>query len=286
MATLLHLDANDWEALFSKKCNFFRARRPGTRRRRRHRGSGSVKLDRTGSLQRITNEAVSLALVVATLAVLANGFHVAMYVVPADQAQGDLSRILYYHVPTWCGMGLFFTINVICSIVYLSIRNRNPLRALKTDALALASAEMGVVYCLVGMVTGSIWGKAAWGIWWTWDARLTTTLVLWLIYVAYLLVRRFIAGQEMRVMAAVIAIFGFADIPIVYMSTRWWRTQHPSPVFFGGPNTGLDPSMMPALWWNMAGWLAWGIMVVAIRYSAERRHQVTEQQAAAALEAA
>ena len=78
--------------------------------------------------------------VAATLAVLANGFHVAMYVVPADVNQGDLSRILYYHVPTWCGMGLFFTINVICSIVYLAIRNRNPLRALKTDALALASA--------------------------------------------------------------------------------------------------------------------------------------------------
>lgn len=225
--------------------------------------------------------------VAATLAVLANGFHVAMYVVPADQAQGNLSRILYYHVPTWCGMGLFFTINVICSIIYLAIRNRNPLRALKTDALALASAEMGVIYCLVGMTTGSIWGKAAWGIWWTWDARLTTTLVLWLIYLAYLLVRRFIAGQEMRVMAAVIAIFGFADIPIVYMSTRWWRTQHPSPVFFGGPNTGLDPSMMPALWWNMAGWIAWGVMVVAIRYSAERHRQQAEQHAAAAaLEAA
>ncbi|HET7101859.1 MAG TPA: cytochrome C assembly protein, partial [Terriglobia bacterium] len=70
--------------------------------------------------------------VAATLAVLANGFHVAMYVVPADVNQGDLSRILYYHVPTWCGMGLFFTINVICSIVYLAIRNKNPLRALKT----------------------------------------------------------------------------------------------------------------------------------------------------------
>jgi heme exporter protein C len=220
--------------------------------------------------------------VAATLAVLANGFRVAMYVVPADADQGNLSRILYYHVPTWCGMGLFFTINLICSVVYLAIRNRNPERALKTDALALASAEMGVVYCLIGMATGSIWGRAAWGIWWTWDARLTTTLVLWLIYVSYLLVRRFISGAEMRVMAAVIAIFGFADIPIVYMSTRWWRTQHPAPVFFGGPNTGLAPSMMPAFWWNLAGWLAWGIFVVALRYAAERRQQSADQQAATA----
>jgi heme exporter protein C len=223
----------------------------------------------------------------ATLAVLANGFRVAMYVVPADREQGDLSRILYYHVPSWCGMALFFAVNLICSIVYLAVRNRNRAFALKADALALTSAEMGVVYCLIGMTTGSIWGRAAWGIWWTWDARLTTTLVLWLIYVAYLLLRRFATGPEMRTLAAVLAIFGYADVPIVYMSTRWWRTQHPAPVFFGGPNSGLDPSMLPALFWNMAGWIMWGIMVVSFRYAAEIRAQRVEQKAAgAALEAA
>jgi heme exporter protein C len=223
----------------------------------------------------------------ATLAVLANGFRVAMYVVPADQAQGDLSRILYYHVPSWCGMGLFFAINLICSVTYLAVRKKNQVLALKADALALTSAEMGVVYCLIGMTTGSIWGRAAWGIWWTWDARLTTTLVLWLIYVAYLLLRRFASGAEMRTLAAVLAIFGYADVPIVYMSTRWWRTQHPAPVFFGGPNSGLDPSMLPALWWNLAGWLMWGVLVVSLRYGAERRQQVADQTAAAAaLEAA
>jgi heme exporter protein C len=223
----------------------------------------------------------------ATLAVLANGFRVAMYVVPADREQGDLSRILYYHVPTWCGMAIFFALNLICSIGYLALRNRNRAWALRADALALTSAEMGVVYCLIGMTTGSIWGRAAWGIWWTWDARLTTTLVLWLIYVAYLLLRRFTNGPEMRTLAAVLAIFGYADVPIVYMSTRWWRTQHPAPVFFGGPNSGLDPSMLPALFWNMAGWIMWGVLVVSLRYSAEIRAQrVEEKAAAAALEAA
>nr|WP_050062341.1 cytochrome c biogenesis protein CcsA [Silvibacterium bohemicum] len=223
----------------------------------------------------------------ATLAVLANGFRVAMYVVPADRDQGDLSRILYYHVPSWCGMAIFFALNLICSIVYLALRNRNKVIALKADALALTSAEMGVVYCLIGMTTGSIWGRAAWGIWWTWDARLTTTLVLWLIYVAYLLLRRFTSGAEMRTLAAVLAIFGYADVPIVYMSTRWWRTQHPSPVFFGGPNSGLDPSMLPALFWNMAGWIMWGILIVSLRYSAEIRAQRAQEKAAvAALEVA
>jgi heme exporter protein C len=223
----------------------------------------------------------------ATLAVLANGFRVAIYVVPADREQGELSRILYYHVPTWCGMAIFFALNLICSIAYLALRNHKRLLALKADALALTSAEMGVVYCLIGMTTGSIWGRAAWGIWWTWDARLTTTLVLWLIYVAYLLLRRFASGPEMRTLAAVLAIFGYADVPIVYMSTRWWRTQHPAPVFFGGPNSGLDPSMLPALFWNMAGWIMWGILVVSLRYSAEIRAQRAEETAAAAaLEAA
>jgi heme exporter protein C len=222
----------------------------------------------------------------AVLAVLAYGFRVAMFVVPADRDQGDLSRILYYHVPSWCGMALFFAVNLICSVVYLALRRRNQAGALKADALALAAAEMGAVYCLIGMVTGSIWGRAAWGIWWTWDARLTTTLVLWLIYVAYLLLRRFAEGPEMRTLAAVLAIFGYADVPIVYMSTRWWRTQHPAPVFFGGPNAGLDPSMMPAVWWNLAGWLGWGILIVGWRYAAERRQQTSEQKAAvAALEA-
>jgi heme exporter protein C len=221
-----------------------------------------------------------------TLALLANGFRVAMYVVPIDQDQGEISRILYYHVPSWCGMAVFFAINLICSVTYLVLRNRNREGALKADALALASAEMGVVYCLIGMTTGSLWGRAAWGIWWTWDARLTTTLVLWLIYVAYLLVRRFAVGPEMRTLAAVIAIFGYLDVPIVYMSTRWWRTQHPAPVFFGGPNTGVDPSMLPALWWNMAGWVAWGIFVCSLRYAAERRQQHGDEGAAfAALEA-
>ena len=92
-------------------------------------------------------------------------------------------------------MGLFFAINLGCRLVYLAVRNRNQTLAMKADSLAVASAEMGVVFCLIGLVTGSLWGRAVWGIWWTWDARLTSTLVLWLIYVAYLLLRRFARGS-------------------------------------------------------------------------------------------
>jgi len=213
-----------------------------------------------------------------TLGLLGYGLHVALGV-PADADQGNVGRILYYHVPTWVAMSMCFLTNLLCSIVYLATRARHPELSLKADALAVSSAEMGVVFCFLGMATGSLWGRAVWGIWWTWDARLTATLVLWLIYVAYLVLRNVAVGNGMRTIAAVLAIFGYCDVPIVYMSTRWWRTQHPAPVFFGGPGSGVSPDLLPAVKWNIAAWLAWGILVVGIRYAAERSRQALEQQA-------
>ena len=219
----------------------------------------------------------------ATLLVLANGLRVALFVVPADAAQGDLSRIFYYHLPAWIGTSVFFALNLAASVTYLLLRNRNRARALQADALAVAAAEMGVVFCTVGLVTGSLWGRAAWGIWWTWDERLTSTLILWLIYLAYLLLRSFAEGASMRTLAAVMAIFGYLDVPLVYMSTRWWRTQHPGPVFFGGPGSGVDASMLPALHWNITGWLMWGVFVAGLRYASVLRNQRAQDAAEAAL---
>jgi heme exporter protein C len=217
---------------------------------------------------------------VITLGLLGYGFHIAISV-PADADQGNVGRILYYHVPTWVAMSMSFLTNLICSISYLISRNRSPAFALKADALAVSSAEMGVVFCFLGMATGSIWGRVAWGIWWTWDARLTATMVLWLMYVAYLVLRNVTStGSNMRTLAAVIAIFSYCDVPLVYMTTRWWRTQHPAPVFFGGPGAGVAPELLPAVNWNIFAWLAWGILVVGIRYAAERRKQLAQHQAA------
>jgi heme exporter protein C len=215
-----------------------------------------------------------------TAGLLAYGFYQAMYVAPTEATMGDIQRIFYYHFPSAMMAFLFFFISFIASIVYLSTRRSNPLRALSADALALASAEMGVVFCTVVLITGPLWARPVWGIWWTWDERLTSTLVLWLIYVSYLMLRRFAAGPQMQTLAAVLAIFGYLDVPIVYFSTRWWRTQHPSPVIGGGPGSGLDPSMWPAVWWNLAAWLAWGILVTSLRYTIERRRQMAEQHAA------
>jgi heme exporter protein C len=208
-----------------------------------------------------------------TVALMAWGFYQAIYVAPNDAMQGEIFRIIYYHVPSASVAFLFFAISLAGSIGYLSSRRNRPEWAQVSDAWALAGAEVGVVFCTVVLTTGPLWGRRAWGIWWTWDARLTTTLVLWLIYVSYLLLRRFAAGPQMQTLAAVLNIFGALDVPIVYMSNRWWRTQHPAPVFGGDSSAGMDPSMVGALLWNMLAWLAWGVLILALRYRVERQQQ-------------
>jgi heme exporter protein C len=223
---------------------------------------------------------------VVTVALLIWAYYQAIYVAPNDAMQGEIFRIIYYHVPSASVAFLFFAVSLAGSIGYLAYRNSRPERAQIADAWALAGAEVGVVFCSVVLVTGPIWGRRAWGIWWTWDARLTTTLVLWLIYVSYLLLRRFAAGPQVQTLAAVLGIFGALDVPIVYMSNRWWRTQHPAPVFGGAQGSGMDPSMVGALLWNMLAWFAWGVLILTLRYHVERQHQkIAAAEAEAALHA-
>jgi heme exporter protein C len=208
-----------------------------------------------------------------TLALMAWGYYQAIYVAPTDAMQGEIFRILFYHVPAASVAFLFFAISLLGSIGYLTWRRSRPAWAQVADAWALSGAEVGVVFCTVVLTTGPLWARRAWGIWWTWDARLTTTLVLWLIYVSYLLLRRFAAGPQMQTLAAVLGIFGALDVPIVYMSNRWWRTQHPAPVFGGGEGSGMDKSMVEPLLWNMLAWFCWGLLILFLRYHVERKHQ-------------
>ncbi len=222
-----------------------------------------------------------IGLVVA-LVLIGYGLFLALRVSPPDAEQGNMIRAFYYHFPNWIGASVFLPLNLAASLVYLANRLRNPPFAMKADSLALACAEMGVVYCGLGLVTGSLWGRVEWGIWWTWDARLTTTLMLWLIYVSYLFVRKLAIGSP-GVVCAVLAVFGFCDIPIVYMSTRWWRTQHPAPVFGGGEGSGVASGMQSAVWFNVIAWVVWGAVIVGIRYSAELERQRLEQDKANAL---
>jgi heme exporter protein C len=208
-----------------------------------------------------------------TLLLMVWGYYQAIYVAPTDAMQGEIFRIIFYHVPLFNCAFTFFTVSFAGSMGFLAFRHSHPQRAQIADAWALAGAEVGVICCTNALILGSMWGRRAWGIWWTWDARLTTTLVLWLIYVSYLLMRRFAAGPQVQTLAAVLGIFGALDMPIVYMSNRWWRTQHPAPVFGGAQGAGMDKSMLIPFLWNIFAWLAWGILLLAIRFHVERQQQ-------------
>jgi len=156
--------------------------------------------------------------------------------VPTEETMGVVQRIFYFHVPlAWVGL-LAFLVVFVCSILYLWRRDA------KWDTIAASSAEVGMVFTTLVLITGPIWAKAAWGVWWAWDFRLTATLALWLIYIAYLLVRSYTAEESRGArFAAVLGIVGFIDVPIVALAIRLWRTQHPGPVVFEG---GLAPSML------------------------------------------
>jgi heme exporter protein C len=174
---------------------------------------------------------------------------------PQEATMGEVQRIFYVHVScAWTAMIAFFLI-FLGSIAYLWKRKD------AADAFAYGAAEIGFIYCTCVVVTGPLWAKPVWGIWWTWDARLTLTFVLWLLFVAYLMLRSYVVNPaRSAVLAAVVGIIGFVDVPIDYMAIRWWRTQHPSPVIAGGEGSGLDPRMWVALL------VTWGAFLCLFAY--------------------
>jgi heme exporter protein C len=159
---------------------------------------------------------------------------------PTDAIQGQPQRIFYFHVPmAWLGM-LGFVIVAITGIVYLLKRDE------RWDWAARASAELGAFFITLALITGSIWGKTIWGTWWTWDARLTTTLILWFIYIGYLMLRSYMGRTDASARAgAVLAIIGVIDVPIIYESVNWWRTLHPTAQV--GVQGALPPSVVLTL---------------------------------------
>lgn len=217
------------------------------------------------------------------LAMIAFGAYEALVVAPTEATMGNIQRIFYWHVPSAILALVFPYVNLAASLAFLFLRSRNPLAALIADAIAVASAEVTVLFATIGLATGMLWGRPVWGIWWTWDARLTTFLLLWLLYVAYLMTRRLSTTGQTGTISAVLAVFAAVDVPIVYMSIRWWRTQHPSPVLTGDGQ--LDPAMRHIFGINVLAWALWGFFLVAFRFALERRHQRAEQAATlAALE--
>lgn len=268
---------------------------------------------------------------ILTAVLLAYALYQALAVAPADAMQGDVYRIIYYHVPSaWTAFLLFF-INFVASVQYLA--NAKPARkaaarwiviaigvigvitvflpavqtqlkafgmrpsALATtvvmlpvfyfvvgwlfpgerlDVLAVTTAEVGVVFCTIVLVTGPLWARPVWGIWWApGDIRLTSTLVMWLIYVSYLALRRFSSSAQTQMLAAALAVFGALDVPLVYFSIWFFRTQHPQPVIGGGGS--MDPRMLNVLMISWTAFLCFAFLVCWLRFRLELLHREVEE---------
>lgn len=181
----------------------------------------------------------------ATFAVMTAAVYLIFMWVPNEKVQGPVSKIIYFHVASaWLAFFAFFVV-MLAGIAYLKTKNS------KWDVLSYASAEIGVLFTTIVLLTGPIWGRASWNAWWTWDNRLTTTLVLWFIYLAYLMIRASISEEEKKARyAAIFGIIGFIDVPIVWMSIRWWRTIHPTIVT--GSGFSMAPSMVKTLMVSIA----------------------------------
>lgn len=213
-----------------------------------------------------------MLLAALTAGLLALGFYMALVWAPTERTMGDVQRIFYFHVASFWTAFVAFFLNGVGSVVYLARRGA------KWDSLAVSSAEVGVLFCSAGLPMGMLWAKPVWGIWWTWDARLTLTLLLWLLYVAYLLLRGFVPESDRRaVVSAVFGIFALADVPLVYMANRWWRTQHPQPVIAGGEGSGLAPEMWGTLLVCWAALLALMVCYLRLRVPLEEGRRRLEQ---------
>lgn len=184
---------------------------------------------------------VPIARVIGILAFLniALGLWMALFYAPIERTMGDAQRIFYFHVPSaWIGFLAFFVV-FVASIMFLVKRER------RWDALALSAAEIGVVFTTLVLLTGPLWARKAWGVFWVWDARLTTTLILWLIYIGYLMLRATAETERRARFAAVLAIIGFLNVPLIFVSVQIWRTMHPQ-LIVTEPG-GLAPQMTQTL---------------------------------------
>jgi heme exporter protein C len=208
-----------------------------------------------------TRQKLTLGLgVIGALILLVNTYRI-LLVLPDEVMQGAIYRIIFFHVPAAFTAWTLFIVALVSSGFYLARRN------LSYDGVAASAIEVGFVFCTINLVTGSIWARIIWGIWWTWDARLTSMFVCWLLYGGYLVLRTAVddAGQRATI-SAVLAIFASADIPIVYGSIYWWRTQHPQPVLTSG---GLAPEMWPPLLLNFLAFLMIGAALMLVRLDQE-----------------
>jgi heme exporter protein C len=185
---------------------------------------------------------------------------------PVEQTMGLVQRIFYYHVPSAM---LMFVSAFVCGIASAVFLFR---RSAAADRVALAAGELVVLFGLIVLVTGPIWARKAWGVWWEWDARLTSSLLLWMIFVAYLMVRRF-GGPGSEKLAGAMALFGMANVPFVYVSVNYWRTLHPKTSVV----MTLAPGMRGPFWFCVAAFTILYLLLLTLRKRLEDRQAMVEQ---------
>ena len=211
-----------------------------------------------------------IVLGLAAIALVIAAAYASFYIAPEESTMGVVQRIFYFHVGSaWAGMDAFL-ICFICNLLYVWKREQ------KYDSMAVSAAEVGLALMTVVLITGPIWAKPAWGIYWTWDARLTSTFVLWLLYVSYLLLRSLVEEPDRKaLLSSLFGIFAFLDVPLVFGAIRWWRTQHPSPVIMGGPGSGLDPTMKQVFFFSVFALHVLMVFLLIERYELEKmKHEV------------
>ena len=197
---------------------------------------------------------------VAGLLIVANLYYIFLNL-NDEVSQGAVYRIMFFHIPAAIMDFMMYFVALVASIAFLVTKKYH------WDSMAVAAVEVGTMFCALNLITGSIWGREAWGIWWAWDARLTSQLICFLLYAGYLILRPAIEEPTQRAtFAAVLAIFSFADVPIVYFSIQWWRTQHPAPVLTTG---GLAPEMRLPLWGMMLAFALLGTALLMVRLRQE-----------------
>lgn len=202
------------------------------------------------------------AIAAAAGALLVTTLFVVLFVTPAEASLGIVQKIFYFHVPAAYAMYLAWATCAVASVVYLARRGE------RADALARSAAEVALVFAIVVMISGPLWGRKSWGAFWTWDPRLTSTLLLTAIMAGYALVRTLGRGEAERRFAAALAILGACVAPIIHVSVSMWRGQHPT--VLGDAGGGLAPEMVPAFALGLASFTILSAALLAARYRLER----------------
>lgn len=224
---------------------------------------------------------VSNVLPLVTLTAMIVALWAVFVYVPNEREQGVVQRIFYFHVPWAVGTFVCIGLTAFASVMFLWRGGA------AWDRLAESAAEVGLLFCSIVLTTGPIWAKPIWGTWWTWDARLTTTLILWLIYVAYIMVRAWAPSREQGARyAAILAIVGALDVPIINKSVHWWRTIHPAVLVTREGTYGLsDPRMQLTLLLSFVAIFLLGAWLVWMRVESARLRDEVEALRLRALEA-